>query len=323
MASIVFTFTPLTLALKYMLSKKKPHPAEKIQLHPRNKHRERYNFKELIHGCQDLAPYIAVNRYGDESIDFFNPTAVKMLNKALLKYFYKVDDWDIPSGYLCPPIPGRADYIHYIADLLAEGNGNKVPIGGQIKCLDVGVGANCVYPIIGHQAYGWQFVGTDIDPVALSSANHIINHNFFLKGQVELRLQSNPKDIYNGIIKADDRFDVTICNPPFHISAAQANVGAVRKINNLTGQKTSRPILNFAGKNNELWCEGGEERFIKTMVVQSKQFTTSCNWFTTLVSQKKHLEGIYITLKEVGAVAVKTIDMGQGNKISRIVAWRF
>lgn len=71
-----------------MLPKKREHPKEKTQLHPRNKHRERYDFKQLIEGCPELAQYVNVNVYNDESIDFFNPEAVKMLNKALLKHYY-------------------------------------------------------------------------------------------------------------------------------------------------------------------------------------------------------------------------------------------
>jgi len=98
-----------------MLPKKKEHPKEKSRLHPRNKHRERYDFKLLIESSPELAQFVKMNIYNDESIDFFNPDAVKALNKALLKYFYDIENWDIPEGYLCPPIPGRADYIHHIA----------------------------------------------------------------------------------------------------------------------------------------------------------------------------------------------------------------
>lgn len=303
--------------------KKKEHPPEKTVLHPRNKHRERYHFKQLIGSNPALAAYVSVNKYGDESIDFFNPAAVKALNKALLKYFYHIADWDIPANYLCPPIPGRADYIHYVADLLALGNNGKLPTGDQIKCLDIGVGANCVYPIIGHQEYGWQFVGADIDAIAIASANGIIELNAFLKPHITLRLQPNANNIFKGIIQENERFDVTICNPPFHASLAQANAGTVRKLNNLTGQKTLKPLLNFAGQSNELWCQGGEERFIKTMIVQSKQFAENCHWFTTLVSKSEHLANIYTTLKQVEAVDIQTINMGQGNKVSRIVAWTF
>src|SRR5690606_24715537 len=116
------------------------------------------------------------------SIDFFNPQAVKALNKALLFYYYDIVYWDIPENYLCPPIPGRADYIHYIADLLADNNKGIVPTGSEIKCLDIGVGANCIYPIIGVKEYGWSFIGADIDALAIKSAKKIIASNPSLQG---------------------------------------------------------------------------------------------------------------------------------------------
>ncbi|MES2732501.1 MAG: 23S rRNA (adenine(1618)-N(6))-methyltransferase RlmF [Bacteroidota bacterium] len=310
-----------------MLHKKKEYPKEKASLHPRNKHRARYNFKQLIASCPELGPFVKLNNYQDESIDFFNPAAVKMLNKALLKHFYGIEHWDIPNNYLCPPIPGRADYIHHIADLLFSNHshfqGNNLPRGNRIKCLDIGVGANCVYPIIGNKEYGWSFIGADIDPVAIASANKIIDMNPSLKGQVELRLQLNPKDIFQGIIQKGEWIDLTICNPPFHASLAEAQAGTVRKLRNLTREKVAQPILNFGGQNNELWCEGGEATFVCAMIRQSKQFSASCFWFSTLISKQSNLENACKALKIAEAVEIKTIPMSQGNKTSRMVAWTF
>lgn len=205
-----------------MLPKKKEHPKEKPGLHPRNKHRARYNFKQLITSCPELKPFVKLNEFKDESIDFFNPEAVKILNRALLNHFYQIKYWDLPTGYLCPPIPGRADYIHYIADLLGSQDstqlGESIPKGKKIKCLDIGVGANCVYPIIGTREYGWSFIGTDIDSASLASAGKIFEMNTVLKGHIELRKQENPKDIFRGIIQKNEFIDVTICNPPFGLS---------------------------------------------------------------------------------------------------------
>lgn len=306
-----------------MRQKKKEHPKEKTGLHPRNKHRKRYNFKQLIDSCPELRPFVKLNDYKDESIDFFNPEAVKMLNKALLKHFYGIDKWDIPQNYLCPPVPGRADYIHYAADLLSGDNSGNIPTGSKVKCLDIGVGANCVYPIIGAKEYGWSFIGADIDPVAIESAIRIVEANSFLKEKVELRLQHNPKDIFRGIIQKDELIDLCLCNPPFHASLAEAKAGTVRKLSNLKQKKITKAVLNFGGQNNELWCEGGEERFVGDMVEQSKEFSSSCFWFTTLISKQSSLRNVYKALKRVEAVEVKTISMSQGNKASRIVAWTF
>jgi 23S rRNA (adenine1618-N6)-methyltransferase len=203
---------------------------------------------------------------------FSNPKAVKWLNKSLLKRYYDLDYWDIPAGYLCPPIPGRADYIHQIADLLASCNQGELPKGRKIKCMDIGVGASCVFPIIGVKSYGWSFVGSDIDPIALESARKIINYNPLLKSHLLLRIQENAKDIFHGVMKRDEFIDVSICNPPFHASLSDAQTGTLKKLSSLNHKKITTPILNFGGQNSELWCEGGEERFVRDMIRQSKQF---------------------------------------------------
>ena len=302
---------------------KREHPKEKISLHPRNRHRERYDFKLLIDSCQDLAQYVRLNPYGDESIDFFNPEAVLTLNKALLMHYYGLYNWDIPQGYLCPPIPGRADYIHHIADLLGNRNRGKIPVGDHIKCLDIGVGANCIYPIIGLKEYGWSFVGSEIDPVALEGAKKIVDLNPSLKGKVELRFQANSKAIFEGVIKNGEHFDLSVCNPPFHASLAEAQADTLRKLKNLSNRKSAKPVLNFGGQQRELWCEGGEVRFVGDMISESQRFPGSCLWFSTLVSKESNLKNIYEVLRKVGVTDIKTISMGQGNKISRIVAWTF
>jgi len=302
------------------MQKAKP---EKPNLHPRNKHKGRYDFKQLIHSSPELAPFVVLNKYKVESINFADPNAVMMLNKALLKNQYGIKFWDIPQGYLCPPIPGRADYIHHVADLLASNNKGKIPKGAGVRCLDIGVGANCIYPIIGAAEYDWSFIGADIDPISIKSAQKIIYANASLKGKIEVRLQRNQKNIFQGIIKVGEQIDVTLCNPPFHASAEEAKSGTLRKLSNLNKKRTSKAILNFGGQNNELWCEGGELRFISNMIYQSKQFSKTCNWFTTLISKRSNLKEIYSILKKVEAKKVKTLEMGQGNKVSRIVAWSF
>ena len=301
---------------------KKEIPQEKSSLHPRNKHRKRYDFVELCKSCPELMQFVKRNEYNDESIDFFNPEAVKTLNKALLKCYYGISHWSIPQHYLCPPIPGRADYIHHIADVVGSYYKNNIPTGNTFKCLDIGTGANCVYPIIGNKEYGWSFTGTDIDPIALENASQIIRHNPSLMTKINLRLQQDPGSIFKGIIQKDEYFDLSICNPPFHASKEEAKASALRKLSNLKGKKITTPTLNFGGKNNELWCAGGEERFVRDMIRESKQFATSCFLFSTLISKESSLVSVYKTLKESAARDVKTIPMGQGNKKGRIVGSR-
>jgi 23S rRNA (adenine1618-N6)-methyltransferase len=301
-----------------MAPPKKIPSSEKSGPHPRNRHRARYDFPVLIKSCPELARFIVPHPLGGDTIDFFDPVAVTTLNRALLRHDYGLTWWDIPPGYLCPPIPGRADYIHHAADLLDDTKDTVMNV------LDIGTGANCIYPIIGVREYGWRFVGTDIDPGAIQSAKKIVAANPVLAGKIECRLQSSPADIFNGVVKAGERFDLTICNPPFHASAKEAAEGTLRKLRNLGNSgKVEKPVLNFGGQNHELWCPGGESAFVRRMIAQSVPLGDRCRWFTTLVSKRGSLPAIYYALKVARATDVRTISMSQGQKNSRIVAWTF
>ncbi|WP_297428489.1 23S rRNA (adenine(1618)-N(6))-methyltransferase RlmF [uncultured Acinetobacter sp.] len=307
-----------------MAQAKKSFPQQKSQLHARNLHRSRYDFPQLIKSCPELAPFVRPNPYGDLSINFSDPNAVKMLNKALLKHFYGIDYWDIPKDYLCPPIPGRADYIHYLADVLSLHNNGQVPTGPKIQVLDIGVGANCIYPIIGRQSYGWKFVGSDIHAASVKSAQFIVQANPNLSKAIQIRLQKTPSHIFQGVIKPSDRFDITLCNPPFHASQDEANATATQKLKKLgKALDKTKVVLNFGGQKNELWCDGGEARFVCQMVQESTQFAEQCLWFSTLVSKKTTLPLLLKTLRNSKAVDIKTINMTQGQKESRFVAWTF
>jgi len=292
---------------------------EKPGLHPRNRHRARYDFAALSQASPELAGFVRPTGYGDSSIDFADPAAVRALNRALLKHCYGIAGWDLPAGFLCPPIPGRADYIHHIADLLGEADG-VIPRGPLVRVLDIGVGANCIYPLLGHREYGWRFLGSDIDPAALAAAGKILRANPGLAGAIELRLQPSPSDIFQGLLRDGESFTLSICNPPFHASLAEARAGARTKLRNL-GIGGAR--LNFGGQGAELWCDGGEAGFVARMIRESARIPDRCLWFSTLVSKASTLPGLRHALRQAGARAIRTLDMAQGQKRSRILAWTF
>ena len=291
-------------------------PIEKPNLHPNNLHRQQYNFDELSIVCPQLSAFVSNNKFGNTTINFADAQAIKMLNTAILKHFYKLKFWDIPPGYLCPPIPGRADYVHHLVDLLSAKS-------TKITALDIGTGANLVYPIVGNAIYNWQFVASDINKVALLNAQNIIDKNAHLLGKITLRKQANVNHIFDGIILPNDKFSFTICNPPFHESAAEAYKANNRKNSNLHGTNTLKSKLNFGGIEYELWCNGGEKQFIENMILESKIFAKQCLWFTTLVSNKRLLPAFVAKLKGLHCTETKIIDMAHGNKVSRILAWTF
>lgn len=311
-------------------------------LHPRNLHNNGYDFPALIKSYSPLSSFVKANLHGNTSIDFADPKAVKALNAAILKKHYHINDWNIPEGALCPPIPGRVDYIHYIAELLgidepavncidnnASGAATKKR---KIKMLDIGTGANGIYPLLACKIYGWHCVGSDINTESISNVSSIIASNAELKNCFELRIQHNKNHMFDGIIQAGERFDVTVCNPPFHASQEEALKGSKRKLDNLARnrgeQKVAMPdksdtTLNFGGQNAELWCKGGERMFLKKLIKESQTFSAQCRWFTSLVSKIDNVKQAKKLIQKLGATDVQEIEMKQGNKITRILAWTF
>ena len=295
-------------------------PAIKAGLHPRNRHRRGYDFPHLLSVAPGLAPFVIRNPAGQPTIDFAHPPAVLALNAALLRADYGIVGWTLPPRFLCPPVPGRADYLHVVADLLARDHGGTIPRGGDVRVLDVGVGANLIYPLIGHREYGWSFIGSDTVPAALNNAQRILDANPGLAKAIDLRHQPDPGAIFDGILADNERVEVVICNPPFHASRAQAAAGTRRKLRNL-GRDTGPLVLNFGGLEPELCCPGGEVAFITRMIVESARRPLAARWFTTLVAQDAHVGLLRTALNAHHARRVEVLPMAQGNKRSRLLAW--
>tara|TARA_R110000787_G_scaffold271939_5_gene379228 strand:- start:4880 stop:5746 length:867 start_codon:yes stop_codon:yes gene_type:complete len=282
-------------------------------LHPRNKHKNGYNFDVLTKHNKGLQAFITKNKYGNVTIDFSDPKAVRELNKTLLEVHYGIKKWNFPEENLCPPIPGRVDYLHHLADLLTASD-----ITENISILDIGTGATCIYPLLGVEVYNWNFVGTDIELESLHTAQDIIEDNNF-DSKIVLRQQFDEANILKGIIEKGDSFSAVICNPPFYKSEMEAKGANARKSRNLG----NNAVRNFAGNNNELWYPGGEKAFLHNYFYQSSLYKKTSVWFTSLVSKKENIESLQNSCEKLKVKNFKVIPMHQGNKVTRIVAWQF
>ncbi|MCZ8488458.1 RlmF-related methyltransferase [Vibrio lentus] len=129
-------------------------------------------------------------------------------------------------------------------------------------------------------------------------------------------MQADSESIFKGVIKDNERYDVTICNPPFHGSQEEAEQGSQRKARQLSSQssrkqacrlslsvqtrKTVQKPVRCSEQTNielwwsetELWCPGGEAAFILKMAKGSQLFSTQVLWFTTLISKKDNVDMI-------------------------------
>lgn len=160
-------------------------------------------------------------------------------------------------------------------------------------------------PLIGASEYGWRFVGTETDPAALRWAAKLVASNETTARLVECRLQPSTRECFRDVIRPGEAFDLSMCNPPFHASAAEAAAAAGRKRRNLGAGQTGTKGLNFGGRAGELWCPGGELGFVRRMIEQSRGYAGQCRWFTTLVSRSAHLPRFQEILRDAGAAEVR------------------
>ncbi|WP_027879722.1 23S rRNA (adenine(1618)-N(6))-methyltransferase RlmF [Mesoflavibacter zeaxanthinifaciens] len=279
-------------------------------------HTNNYNFEVLIDNYPKLQPFVLKNKYGNLTINFSEAKAVRALNTAILKTNYGINYWQFDDNNLTPPIPSRVAYIHLLKDLLLSSN-----LDGNIKVLDIGTGANCIYPLLGQSIYNWQFVGSDVNKSSIKQAEKIIAKNN-LEDRVSIRFQSNPNQILQGILTKTDIFTLTMCNPPFYKDETEANSATLKKLKGLN-QDTNSINRNFSGISNELWYKGGEKAFLHNYLYESSLFKNKCFWYTTLVANKDNIKSMYASLDKLGAKIIKTLPINIGQKKSRVVAWTF
>ena len=282
-------------------------------MHPENKHRNGYDFKALMSVNPELKQFVQTNKYGNLSIDFSNHKAVKVLNTALLQQYYDINFWDFSDTNLTPPVPGRADYLYYLKDLLNKHNVLQKPV----KILDIGTGAGLIYPLLGCRLFHWQFTASDINKKSLQNAQKIIDKNN-LSECIELRLQTQPENILKGIVKPEDQFSASMCNPPFFKSKEDALKATSRKNKNLGLATKNR---NFSGVDQELWTQGGEVAFVKKYIDESRVFSKQISLFTSLVSNHKNIPQLIRHLKRQKIKHYEVVTFGQGQKQMNILVW--
>lgn len=323
---------------KHAIVKTKPQihlvKRKTVGLHQRNPHQGRYSFARLTKVLPSLKSKVIRNPNGEETIRFDDPDSVLLLNQALLISEYQIQHWSIPKGCLCPPLPGRADYVHRLADILYRDvpELKKIPV----SALDIGTGANGIYPLIGVVAYDWAFKASDIDQTSLKNVEQVLAANAAIKDKIVLALQTVPQHIFQGIIQPGERYHVTLCNPPFHRSLDEAMQGTKRKINNLRANQRGKngmihdrankggvPTLNFGGQKAELWCPGGEIGFIRKIATESARFQEQVLWFSTLVSKKENVRPLQKQLEKLNVDTIHIVQMTHGQKTSRFIAWSY
>ena len=290
-------------------------------MHAQNPYSSRYDLKRLTKHYHALEKFIVLNPSGEETIDFSSSEAVFALNKFMLLADFKLGDYELPSGYLIPPVPGRLDYLLHVRDFLTEKF--NVSENSQLNGLDMGSGANGIYCILGAQHFNWKMVGSETDAKAVEIVNANIQKTKGLNDKIEIRHQQDKGSLFKNTIQANEQFDFVVCNPPFHSSKEEALKGSLRKVKNLGGYAAKEKfLLNFEGQANELWCNGGEVLFIKRLIKESVGFKNQVKVFSTLVAKSESVAAIKKQLSKVKA-NFEVIPMALGNKKGRYLMWWF
>jgi 23S rRNA (adenine1618-N6)-methyltransferase len=297
-------------------------------MHPRNFFAAANpDFAALAATHPRLLPYLVETKDGRRTIDFASWDATVELNRALLDTFYGVKHWDVPRGHLCPPAANRANYVHWIEDLLElsrPASASASAAGPAVVGLDVGVGASCVYPLIGASLNGWRFVGIDVTDVAVASARANAEANVAIRHLIEirdartfsLRRRDSARDgsVILPAIEEDERFAFCMCNPPFFDLDRSASE-----------RRRPNRASDFGGSDAETACPGGERAFTARIFEDSLLLRDRVHWYTTMCGKKetvKHLRRA-LASREARVAAVRTTVFRQGKTARWGVAWSF
>lgn len=279
-----------------------------------NFYKENIDFAALGREDPDFGKFLKSNG----QLDFSDPKSVQQLTKSLLKRDFHLD-LTLPDDRLCPPVPNRLNYILWLQDLLDTSSDmytDSYDPNRQIRGLDIGTGASCIYPLLGcAQRPLWRFTGTDIDDRSITFAKTNVQING-LQNRIQL-IQTKQQD---PLIPLDEigchSLDFTLCNPPFYTSAEDLISSA--------SLKQRSPFTACTGSETEMVCEGGEVSFVSRMIDESLQLRNQVQWYTSMLGKFSSLSKVIEQLKENKVDNYAVTEFVQGSKTRRwAVAWSF
>lgn len=197
---------------------------------------------------------------------------------------------NLSPGFLVPRLANRFDYLLWIKELVGE---NSVGI-------DLGVGGNCIYPLLG-TLLGMKIVGVDIDPEAIEASTKVSEQAGL---NVDLRLVG-PDEMASVASQISPQPSFLVCNPPFY---ADIN------------DRVEKPPLNLVARDNELYTSGGELEFAKSLFESSR--SAGLAWTSILLGKKSSMEPlINLIVTNNANHALHVISYGKTRRW--IVAWSF
>ena len=263
------------------------------------------DFKFLSEEFPEFKKYVYINKYGGYSINWKNPNSIKELVKTILNKFLNIIYYEIPENFLVPTLTSRYNYLNYINKLFT-----KFKIENKEKILiDIGTGANIIYPLLGYKLYNWNFIASEINEDAIKIGKKIIKENN-LEKEIFIFKQNDSKKIFENIININKKYLCSICNPPFFDINTE-----IKKDNLYTDNE-----YNY----NEVYCEGGEIFFIKEMIKESYIYKKNIFLFSSLIGRKNNMKKIYSVIKNIKEISLlNKTTIKQGKNARWIIIWSF
>ncbi len=257
----------------------------------------------------------------------FSKQSNYVLTELLAKEYLALDLL-LDRTYLCPRLGNRMAYIIWVHALLERPN-LQSESRGVVRGLDVGTGASCVYPLIATSLYeNWHMLGTDLSKDSIQHARKQLDRNPRLAERVVIKQCERKSDGFffftnstEGSDENDDwkDLDFVVCNPPFYESPEE--------LTEARQQKQGEASTELQARDHELYTDGGEYEFVKSLIDQSfthykqqqNHLRRSC-WYTAMINKKSNLSYLikHIKLVHTASAANYVVhDLDTGSRTQR------
>ena len=269
------------------------------------------DFLTLIKEFPELKKYILKQNEDNEAefqFDWSNNELSLLMDKSILNYYFNIKYYDIPKGFLIPPIPSRINYINLINSIITKLI-KDIDIKNIIG-IDIGTGANIIYPILGYSIYKWKFICTEINKEAYNNAKLILQKNN-LENNINIIKQNNKDNIFISILNRENKYIFSMCNPPYYNYENEIKLEDKKRDNE----------YNF----DEIYYKNGEYGFFQRYFEESICYKNNVFLYTILIGKKINAENIYDKLSSYNDI-IKIYNMQKiltGNNVRYIIYWSF
>ncbi|KAK6191421.1 hypothetical protein SNE40_003115 [Patella caerulea] len=279
-------------------------------MHPRNHYRNnKPDFSQLALKYPEFADHSTQDLNGKVCLDFKKANSVRILTQTLLKEDFDLNV-ELPDDRLTPTLSSRLNYIHWIEDIF--GDSYK-----ELRGIDIGTGASCIYPILGCKINNWSFLATDVNEKNLEYANKNVKGNN-MQTKIQVVKVEEGTCIPQFVLSSDQSYDFVMCNPPFFADHMEAQaITTTRKVD-----RPDPPSMSTA-EDCESIVPGGEAQFIKQMIQDSFQLKEKIRVFTSMVGKKINVSVIKEELKRRQISNFSTTEFCQGKTMRWGIAWTF